>query len=186
VAATVGVMMTVLMGRREPGVLARACDLGVAMQLTNICRDVGEDARNGRVYLPPTWLARPASTSRRSCAAPSFSAPSGAVIERTPEGGRPALSAPAAGVAMLPRDCRMAIRAARLLYANIGTRGATRGAGDSVSLGRWCPGAQARAAARGPSGRASRPIASRREGDAPALRRGAASVDDAVQGVDAG
>ncbi len=56
VASTVGVMMTVLMGRRDHRVLARACDLGAAMQLTNICRDVGEDARNGRVYLPLQWL----------------------------------------------------------------------------------------------------------------------------------
>ena len=56
VAAAVGAMMTVLMGKRDPHVLARACDLGVAMQLTNIARDVGEDARNGRVYLPHEWL----------------------------------------------------------------------------------------------------------------------------------
>ena len=44
VAAAVGAMMTVLMGVRDPDALARACDLGVAMQLTNIARDVGEDA----------------------------------------------------------------------------------------------------------------------------------------------
>ncbi len=56
VASAVGVMMTLLMGRRDRGVLARACDLGAAMQLTNIARDVGEDARNGRVYLPGAWL----------------------------------------------------------------------------------------------------------------------------------
>src|SRR5687767_13098188 len=41
VAATVGVLMTVLMGRRDRATLARACDLGVAMQLTNVARDVG-------------------------------------------------------------------------------------------------------------------------------------------------
>jgi 15-cis-phytoene synthase len=40
-----------------PQALARACELGVAMQLTNIARDVGEDARNGRLYLPRRWLA---------------------------------------------------------------------------------------------------------------------------------
>jgi 15-cis-phytoene synthase len=52
VAGTVGAMMAVLMGVRAPSLLARACDLGVAMQLTNIARDVGEDARAGRLYLP--------------------------------------------------------------------------------------------------------------------------------------
>ena len=56
VAAAVGGMMTVLMGGRGAVTYARAFDLGVAMQLTNIARDVGEDARNGRVYLPADWL----------------------------------------------------------------------------------------------------------------------------------
>lgn len=45
VASAVGVMMSVLMGERNADATARACDLGVAMQLTNIARDVGEDAR---------------------------------------------------------------------------------------------------------------------------------------------
>ncbi len=47
VAAAVGAMMCVLMRVREADALARACDLGLAMQLTNIARDVGEDARAG-------------------------------------------------------------------------------------------------------------------------------------------
>ena len=54
----VGAMMCVLMRVRDADALARACDLGVAMQLTNIARDVGEDARAGRLYLPLDWLAR--------------------------------------------------------------------------------------------------------------------------------
>jgi hypothetical protein len=56
VASAVGAMMCVLMEVRDPHALARACDLGVAMQLTNIARDVGEDARAGRLYLPTDWL----------------------------------------------------------------------------------------------------------------------------------
>ena len=56
VASAVGAMMCVLMRVRDPDALARACDLGVAMQLTNIARDVGEDARMGRIYLPLDWL----------------------------------------------------------------------------------------------------------------------------------
>jgi len=56
VASAVGVMMCVLMRVRDADALARACDLGVAMQLTNIARDVGEDARMGRIYLPLEWL----------------------------------------------------------------------------------------------------------------------------------
>ncbi len=56
VAAAVGAMMCVLMQVRDADVLARACDLGLAMQLTNIARDVGEDARAGRLFLPLDWL----------------------------------------------------------------------------------------------------------------------------------
>ncbi len=65
VAGTVGVMMTLLMGVRDPHALARACDLGVAMQLTNIARDVGEDARAGRLYLPLEWLEEAGLDRRR-------------------------------------------------------------------------------------------------------------------------
>ena len=57
VAGTVGAMMTLVMGQRTPEIVARACDLGVAMQLTNIARDVGEDARAGRLYLPLAVVA---------------------------------------------------------------------------------------------------------------------------------
>jgi phytoene synthase len=56
VASTVGLMMCGVLGVRDPRALAHAIDLGVAMQLTNICRDVLEDAGRGRVYLPTTRL----------------------------------------------------------------------------------------------------------------------------------
>ena len=56
VAGVVGVMMAYVMGVQEPAVLGRAADLGIAFQLTNISRDVMDDAANGRVYLPLDWL----------------------------------------------------------------------------------------------------------------------------------
>ncbi len=56
VAGVVGVMMAEVMGVRARATLQRACDLGLAFQLTNIARDVVEDARNGRLYLPAEWL----------------------------------------------------------------------------------------------------------------------------------
>lgn len=49
VAGSLGAIMCVLMDVRDHRALARACDLGLAMQLTNIVRDVGEDARLGRL-----------------------------------------------------------------------------------------------------------------------------------------
>ncbi len=58
VAGVVGVMMALIMGVRDSKTLDRACDLGLAFQLTNIARDVVEDARAGRVYLPAELLAR--------------------------------------------------------------------------------------------------------------------------------
>ena len=59
VAGVVGVMMARVMGVTDEAVLDRACDLGLAFQLTNIARDVVEDARAGRSYLPNEWLDVP-------------------------------------------------------------------------------------------------------------------------------
>ncbi len=72
VAGTVGAMMALVMGARDPAALARACELGVAMQLTNIARDVGEDARNGRLYLPRRWLREAGIDPQAWLAAPHF------------------------------------------------------------------------------------------------------------------
>ena len=57
VAGVVGIMMAHIMGTNEPAALQRATDLGIAFQLTNIARDVHEDAAVGRIYLPGDWLA---------------------------------------------------------------------------------------------------------------------------------
>lgn len=56
VAGVVGVMMAFVMGVRDPATLRRAADLGIAFQLTNIARDVMDDADAGRCYLPDTLL----------------------------------------------------------------------------------------------------------------------------------
>jgi phytoene synthase len=56
VAGVVGVMMATIMGVRDRATLERASDLGIAFQLTNIARDVINDAAQGRVYLPQDWL----------------------------------------------------------------------------------------------------------------------------------
>ena len=56
VAGTVGLMMTAALDVTTPEALPHAIDLGIAMQLTNICRDVREDAMLGRRYLPATLV----------------------------------------------------------------------------------------------------------------------------------
>lgn len=57
VAGTVGLMMSGVLGVVDPRARAPAVDLGVAMQITNICRDVLEDAGRDRVYIPASRLA---------------------------------------------------------------------------------------------------------------------------------
>jgi phytoene synthase len=131
VAGTVGVMMALLMGERRPAVLARACDLGIAMQLTNIARDVGEDARNGRLYLPHGWLRDAGIMPQDFLAAPSFTPALGQVIERLLGEAALLYQRAAGGIARLPVDCRPGIGAARLIYAAIGDEVARRGY-DSV------------------------------------------------------
>jgi phytoene synthase len=120
VAGTVGVMMALLMGVRSPTLLARAADLGVAMQLTNIARDVGEDAAAGRIYLPLDWLAEVGIDPEEWLAAPRYTPELGEVVARL-LGVADGLYARAdAGILGLPVKCRPGILAARLLYAEIG------------------------------------------------------------------
>lgn len=120
VAGSVGALMTLLMDVRTHAVLARACDLGVAMQLTNIARDVGQDARAGRLYLPLDWLGEAGVDAQRWLAQPTFSPAIGAVIERVLVVADELYARAAGGIAGLPVDCRPGIHAARLLYAEIG------------------------------------------------------------------
>jgi phytoene synthase len=120
VAGTVGVMMTMAMGARGHAVLARACDLGVAMQLTNIARDVGEDARNGRLYLPRAWLADAGVDADAFMKNPGASSQIRAIVARLLEHADTLYARADHGVPMLPASCRTAIRAARLVYADIG------------------------------------------------------------------
>lgn len=56
VAGTVGLLMCDVLGCDDPAARAHAIDLGIAMQLTNIARDVLEDAHLGRRYLPASWV----------------------------------------------------------------------------------------------------------------------------------
>jgi phytoene synthase len=58
VASTVGLMMCHVMGVSHPDALRHAAHLGLAMQLTNVCRDVREDWQRGRLYLPDALLRR--------------------------------------------------------------------------------------------------------------------------------
>ena len=132
VAGTVGVMMAVIMGVRDHAALARACDLGAAMQLTNIARDIGEDARNGRLYLPRAWLRDAGIDAEEWLATPTFTPAIGGLVARLLGEADRLYRASEIGIADLPMSCRPGIRAARLLYAEIG-RAVARKDHDSVT-----------------------------------------------------
>jgi phytoene synthase len=132
VAATVGVMMALLFGERSKALVARACDLGLAMQLTNICRDVGEDARANRLYLPLDWLTEAGLDPDRLIAQPAHSEALGTVIRRVLQRAETYYRRADGGMPLYPADCRVGVRAARLIYAEIG-RVVARNHYDSVS-----------------------------------------------------
>ncbi|MEI7443407.1 MAG: phytoene/squalene synthase family protein [Burkholderiales bacterium] len=132
VAGTVGAMMAVLMDRRSAECVARACDLGVAMQLSNIARDVGEDARRGRLYLPLRWLREAGVDPDAWLANPVFDARIGSVVRRLLAAADALYLRAEAGIGLLPASCRPGIQAARVLYAEIGHEVERRGC-DSVS-----------------------------------------------------
>jgi 15-cis-phytoene synthase len=132
VAGTVGAMMALVMGARSADALARACELGVAMQLTNIARDVGEDARNGRLYLPRQWLHEAGMDADAWLQSPAFNRGIARCTERLIDAAEVLYRRAEHGIAELPADCRPAIQAARLVYAEIGHRLARDGL-DSVN-----------------------------------------------------
>jgi 15-cis-phytoene synthase len=120
VAGTVGAMMALVMGTRQRDALARACELGVAMQLTNIARDVGEDARNGRLYLPRQWLREEGLDVEAWLRAPHFTPAVARVTTRLLAAAEELYDRAEHGIHALPLDCRPAIQAARMVYAEIG------------------------------------------------------------------
>ena len=132
VASAVGAMMCVLMRVRCADALARACDLGLAMQLTNIARDIGEDARAGRLYLPLQWLEAEAMSPADLLGNPVSDPRSRRLTRRLLQEADALYLRSEAGVAALPLGCRPGIYAARHVYAGIGGAVARQGY-DSIS-----------------------------------------------------
>lgn len=125
-AGVVGRMMARIMGRTDPVSIRRATELGMAMQLTNISRDLREDAERNRIYLPGDWLLEEGGTFEHV-----FSKPFGPAVPKA--NARLLRLADAyyeqgiAGISRLPRACRPAILASALLYREIGSEVARAG-----------------------------------------------------------
>jgi phytoene synthase len=113
-------MMCWIMGPHQMDTLARACELGVAMQLTNIARDVGHDASIGRLYLPRQWLLEAGIEPEAWLAQPEFNTQIASVVTRLLDEADRIYKQAHSGIAALPPDCRAAICAASMIYAEIG------------------------------------------------------------------
>jgi phytoene synthase len=119
VAGVVGVMMARIMGVRDTPTLRRAQDLGLAFQLTNIARDVVEDAVGGRVYLPGAWLDE-AGVPRDRVAAPEHRAAVALTAQRLVAAAEPFYASARWGLRDLNPRSAWAIATARGVYRAIG------------------------------------------------------------------
>jgi len=120
VAGVVGVMMAQVMGVRDIATLRRASDLGIALQLTNIARDVIEDAKGGRVYLPAEWLG--AGATPAAVIDPANRAAVFAATERLLAQAEPYYASARWGLKALGFRSAWAIAAAHGVYRQIGLR----------------------------------------------------------------
>jgi len=144
VAGTVGAMMCHVMGVRHQRAVVHGVHLGMAMQLTNICRDVAEDWRRGRLYIPAELLG--------DLSAPSDWPPSAdasrqlaRAVERLLQEADILYRSGDAGLGHLTFRSRVAVATARHVYSSIGRR--LRNRGCDVLAGRavvplpsklWC------------------------------------------------
>ena len=127
VASTVGLMMCGVLGVRDSAALPFAVDLGLAMQLTNICRDVKEDAGLGRVYLPASRL-QDAGVSQGDLLAGEVDRRALARVVRALIDRADAYYASAdAGMRYIPVGPRLAIVVASRVYRAIGHKLRRRG-----------------------------------------------------------
>lgn len=127
VAGTVGLMMCGVLGVRDVAARRHAIDLGIAMQMTNICRDVLEDARRDRVYLPEerlrSWGVETVDVLRvRNEMPPDEATRAGVsrVVREVLVWADLYYDSGAAGLRFIPARARLAIVVARALYRDIG------------------------------------------------------------------
>ena len=118
VASTVGLMSMYVTGAETMDAVPYAVQLGVALQLTNVLRDVGEDAQAGRIYLPQDDLSR-FGVSEQQLLDGVVNSQFVELMQFQIERARALYAAAWPGIAMLPADSRMAVAAASTLYSGI-------------------------------------------------------------------
>ncbi|MGD1935089.1 MAG: phytoene/squalene synthase family protein [Candidatus Phaeomarinobacter sp.] len=121
VAGAVGVMMAMVMGVRDENILDRACDLGIGFQLTNISRDIIDDAKIERIYLPQSWLEEEEIPYTTAAILDPANRPAIArVARRLVSEAEPYYTSSLHGIAHLPFRAAWAIATARRIYRRIG------------------------------------------------------------------
>lgn len=121
VAGTVGQMMRPILGA-HPDADRHAVALGMAMQLTNIARDVLEDAARGRCYLPAQWLPSDWKLVRLLQGCPVTRGHAFAAVKRLLAEAEPLYALGAQGFAAIPVKNRRAVKIACELYRDIGRK----------------------------------------------------------------
>jgi phytoene synthase len=114
-AAVIGEMMLPILEGHDPRAAGPARDLGIAFQLTNFLRDVGEDLDRGRVYLPAEDLRRFGTDARTRTVTPAWRA----LMRFETDRAQALYSSADEGISLLPAWSARAIRTARVLYAGI-------------------------------------------------------------------
>ncbi len=125
VAGTVGILMCDVLDCRDDRALNHAIDLGIAMQLTNIARDVLEDAKMGRRYLPESWVGKLepsqifafSGTPSNEAALPIYAA-----VEKLLLLADTYYKSGMAGLTYLPIRAHISIAIAALVYRQIGVQ----------------------------------------------------------------
>ncbi len=123
-AGTVGLMMCHVLGATHQAALRRAAQLGMAMQITNICRDVAEDWQRDRLYLPQPLLARHHLAGLHAQLGQPLTAdaapPIAAVVKELLCEAEALYRSGQWGLRLLPWRAAVAIGVAQALYADIG------------------------------------------------------------------
>lgn len=127
VAGVVGLMMAQVMGVQDEQTLDRACDLGMAFQLTNIARDIVEDAAIGRCYLPQEWLTE-LDIARERMTEPAFRPALAVLASRLVQLAEPFYQSAEAGIGALPWRSGWAVATASGVYREIGVKVQAAGA----------------------------------------------------------
>lgn len=109
VASVVGLMTTNIFGYSDPAALGHAVDLGIAMQLTNILRDINEDFANGRIYLPQEELEM-FGVDERCIGSRSVSPAFRRMMQYQIERAEHYYDRAEAGIAMLDADSRLTVK----------------------------------------------------------------------------